>query len=228
MGECNEMKEQNKILVTILVLVIIILAAFAVLIEYRFGVFAKTDVEKLPLLVKIFTDDNSGVTPLKVNFTSLTLYYEGKIKYHWDFGDNKTSDEMNPSHIYNESGSYICTLTVTDSSGKKSTDRIEILAKLNQAPTVSINMPELRPSRPFMPLIWRPGISVYYNGQKLRRIMDSKIFPKSLLNRKGFVTCSAQASSPEGNEIASYKWELRPPTYTSIAGKQIKPVYYFD
>ena len=222
------MKEKNKTLVTILMLVIIILATFAVIIEYRFGIFAQTNEEKLPLLVKIFTDENSGATPLKVNFTSLTLYYKGNLQYHWDFGDNETSNEMNPTHIYNESGSYICTLTVTDSSGEISTDRVEILVKLNQAPIVSINMPDLKPSRPFIPIIWRQGISVFYNGQQIRRVIDSKIFPKSLLNLKGFVSCSAQASSPEGNEIVSYSWELRPPAYTSIGGQQKKPAYYFE
>ncbi len=228
MGECNEMKEKNKILVTILVLVIIILAAFAVVIEYRFGVFAKIGEEKLPLVAKIFATENSGTTPFKANFTSLVLYYEGDIKYHWDFGDNETSDAINPTHIYNKSGSYICTLTVTDKSGEKSTDRIEISSSGNQAPTVSIILSDLNPSRPFIPILRRGLISIAYSGRTLRQLIDLKIIPASLLNRKGFVSCDAQATDPEGDEIVSYKWELKPTPYSTNLGQQKKPIYYFE
>ena len=31
----------------------------------------------------------------------------------WDFGDNKTSTEQNPSHIYTRNGNYTVTLTIT-------------------------------------------------------------------------------------------------------------------
>jgi hypothetical protein len=49
-----------------------------------------------------------------------------------------------------------------------------------------------------------------------------------LLNLPGFVICHAEASSPEGNQIEKYEWELQPPTYSSITGDQIKPLYKFE
>jgi len=42
--------------------------------------------------------------------------------WHWDFGDESTSDEQNPLHFYAEPGNYTITLTVTDNEGNSSTD----------------------------------------------------------------------------------------------------------
>ncbi|MBQ4860363.1 PKD domain-containing protein [Pseudoalteromonas sp. MMG013] len=39
------------------------------------------------------------------------------ISYAWDFGDGNSSVQANPSHIYNNVGSYPVKLTVTDNSG---------------------------------------------------------------------------------------------------------------
>lgn len=42
--------------------------------------------------------------------------------YSWDFGDGATSMEQKPRHIYNVSGTYTVTLTLTDSEGNSSDD----------------------------------------------------------------------------------------------------------
>ncbi len=222
------MNEQKKIFTVFLVLVIIIISGFVAVMEYRFGGITKDEEEKLPLLVKVFASEASGNIPLKINFTALVLYYEGNVRYNWDFGDNGTSSEIKPAYTYNKSGSYTCSLIVTDSSGQESKDSVEISVKPSLAPSVSITMDELKPSRPFIPILRLPKISSYYWGRNLRQAMELKIFPSSLLNLPGFVSCGAQATSPEGNEIVSYRWELRPPTYTSQLGQQKKPVYYFE
>ncbi len=36
--------------------------------------------------------------------------------WHWDFGDQTTSEEQTPTHTYASAGKYIVTLTVTDSN----------------------------------------------------------------------------------------------------------------
>lgn len=41
----------------------------------------------------------------------------GITNYQWNFGDGATSNEKNPSHIYNKKGTYKVTLTVTDKGG---------------------------------------------------------------------------------------------------------------
>jgi hypothetical protein len=39
------------------------------------------------------------------------------FNYHWDFGDDTTSNEQNPTHSYLEPGEYELILTVTDENG---------------------------------------------------------------------------------------------------------------
>lgn len=41
----------------------------------------------------------------------------GIVAWNWDFGDDLTSDEQNPVHVYAEPGTYHITLTVTDNAG---------------------------------------------------------------------------------------------------------------
>jgi len=58
-----------------------------------------------------------------------TITFEGKAeggiepyKWSWDFGDGNTSIEQNPTHAYNETGTYTATLTVEDDEGNIATD----------------------------------------------------------------------------------------------------------
>tara|TARA_B100000315_G_scaffold223352_1_gene228071 strand:+ start:6833 stop:10429 length:3597 start_codon:yes stop_codon:yes gene_type:complete len=54
------------------------------------------------------------------------------VAWAWDFGDGGTSDERNPSHIYEDGGIYTVSLTVTDEDGLEDTmvkeDFITVLA----------------------------------------------------------------------------------------------------
>ena len=40
--------------------------------------------------------------------------YGGVVKWDWDFGDGVSSNEINPTHVYSDTGTYTITLTVTD------------------------------------------------------------------------------------------------------------------
>lgn len=52
-----------------------------------------------------------------VDFTSTVVWSKGPYTYLWDFWDDNTSTEKNPTHIYDESWTYDVTLTVTDKDG---------------------------------------------------------------------------------------------------------------
>ena len=61
-----------------------------------------------------FTADiNSGCDLLTVHFTN-TSSGTGSLEYSWDFGDGDSSNEENPTHIYNVAGSYNVSLAVNN------------------------------------------------------------------------------------------------------------------
>lgn len=53
-----------------------------------------------------------------------TYYFKASVEnasaYAWDFGDGRTSSELNPEHTYEQSGTYEVTLTVTGDGGEAS------------------------------------------------------------------------------------------------------------
>jgi len=80
-------------------------------------------------IVSITTDKTAGKTPLFINFSGYAYDIEGEISsYQWDFGDGSTSDIQNPTHWFNETGSYYVWLTVSFDNRIEVTTSIEINA----------------------------------------------------------------------------------------------------
>jgi gliding motility-associated-like protein len=94
--------------------------------------------------VEIFappTADFSFNTPCQgeaVNFIDESLPGDAPIEsWFWDFADGNTSDEQNPSHVYQFSGNYLVDLTVTDTNGCSAT--ITKNVTIWQGPTAQFN-----------------------------------------------------------------------------------------
>jgi len=64
-------------------------------------------------------------TPLintAVNFTDTSVDYDGSIgNWTWEFGDGNINYTQNPSHTYNQTGTYLVNLTVTDNQDATNT-----------------------------------------------------------------------------------------------------------
>ncbi len=61
-------------------------------------------------------------------------------EYNWDFGDNTSSTEANPTHIYTSVGSYTATLSVTDNDNNVATDTASVTIQAsNEAPVANAN-----------------------------------------------------------------------------------------
>jgi len=63
-----------------------------------------------------------GLMDIPLDFVGHADYGYYPYTWYWDFDDGHTSDEQNPTHIYDNPGNYSVTLTVTDKSGNISED----------------------------------------------------------------------------------------------------------
>ncbi len=68
----------------------------------------------------------SGCYPLTVQFTDQS---EGPVTgYSWNFGDGVTSDDENPSHTYNDKGTYSVTLTVSGAGAESIEQKVNLIS----------------------------------------------------------------------------------------------------
>jgi len=72
-------------------------------------------------------NQTSGFAPLTVQFNDSSVSYDGIIAWEWDFnGDGIVdSNEQNPTHTYDEAGTYTVSLTVHESDGDSDTETKE-------------------------------------------------------------------------------------------------------
>ncbi|MCA9361497.1 PQQ-dependent sugar dehydrogenase, partial [Candidatus Kaiserbacteria bacterium] len=100
-----------------------------------------TDGNRRPV-VSASGNPTSGLSPLNVSFSSAGTYDPDgdTLTYEWQFGDGATSNNANPNHTYNNDGSYLATLTVTDTFGATVSKNVDIISG-NQAPQAIITSP---------------------------------------------------------------------------------------
>ena len=83
----------------------------------------------IPSALAEFTASSTSICPSEsVTFTDASI---SATSWNWDFGDGSTSVLQNPSHVYNSTGNYTVTLTVsnaTESDIETKTNYITVLA----------------------------------------------------------------------------------------------------
>lgn len=82
------------------------------------GCRVNSDTITLTRLPAPFANFSHQVSGLSVQFTDLS---PGAVGWYWDFGDNGSSNQQNPSHTYAAPGIYTARLFITDSSGCEGT-----------------------------------------------------------------------------------------------------------
>jgi PKD repeat protein len=86
------------------------------------------------LYVSITAQPTSGVYPLTVTFATTQSGGTGPFTYSWNFGDGGASALQNPSHTYTTAGTFLATLSVTDSKANVASTSVTITVS---APTPS-------------------------------------------------------------------------------------------
>lgn len=84
------------------------------LISYE-QLIASAAVVTDPPVAAFTATPTSGTAPLTVNFTDQST--NTPTSWQWDFGDGNSSTQQNPSHTYNNAGSYSVTLSISNSYG---------------------------------------------------------------------------------------------------------------
>ncbi|UCE29504.1 MAG: PKD domain-containing protein, partial [Candidatus Bathyarchaeota archaeon] len=85
-----------------------------------------------------FTASPTGEA-LTVGFTDTSTSHDGIVSWLWDFGDGETSSGQNPTHKFPDDGTYLVTLTVTDSDGSADTVTKQV-SVVNTAPTANFSI----------------------------------------------------------------------------------------
>ena len=67
---------------------------------------------------------------LRCDFTDASSDDRGVSSWSWSFGDQTSSTDRHPVHVYNGPGSYPVSLTVTDEEGEPSTASHQVVATL--------------------------------------------------------------------------------------------------
>jgi PKD repeat protein len=67
----------------------------------------------------------SGLIPMTVRFEDKSLY--NPYQWTWSFGDNQTSGEKNPTHVFTERGFYNISLSVAGPGGNDSSEKLEYI-----------------------------------------------------------------------------------------------------
>jgi PKD repeat protein len=81
-------------------------------------VFLSDVAPNLPLAVSYAYASNIGSIGENIQFNGSVEPLTGQppYTYHWDFGDESTSTQLNPTHTYTKAGIYTYTFTVTDNA----------------------------------------------------------------------------------------------------------------
>jgi hypothetical protein len=78
-------------------------------------------------IVTATANRTQGITPLNVSFKGTASDSDGTIvDYFWDFNDGTTTHEQNPTHVFENNGTYIVMFSATDNGGQTNSTTLVI------------------------------------------------------------------------------------------------------
>jgi len=148
--EGKEMKDVYMKLLGMVIVVMILVFSISIFLTQKEIENINNDIEDVydqPLSVRILSDTNSGTNPLTVNFKPLVLNRRNKLDFYWEFGDENTSKEEKPAHIFKNIGTFCCKLTIKDGD-MEAYDSFNITILPNNPPDVEIKVDKTTGFRP--------------------------------------------------------------------------------
>ncbi len=159
-----------------------------------------------PAVNKAPTADFSFTTNyLVVTFSDNSIDTDGTISSRsWDFGDEDTSTDQNPSHTFGAAGTYNVTLTVTDDDGATGSKSQVVTVTSTPEPSdiLLVDPPEtvISKNKLKVTLTWTGGASPYTvlrNGSTIASNITTTTYT-NVLTKKGayiYTVCDANGCS---------------------------------
>jgi PKD repeat protein len=137
-----------------------------------------------PLQAAFTANPSIGYVPLthrmEVTFTDQSA--GNPTSWTWDFGDNGTSTEQNPTHVYTSAGEFSVRLTVSNAGGDSddTTGTVQLVVLPGEFFTQAASFATLARSkieiRYGTPVSTRIELSIYnVNGQLVRRLLSEEV-----------------------------------------------------
>ncbi|MBP7299064.1 MAG: PKD domain-containing protein, partial [Methanoculleus sp.] len=93
------------------------------------------DVPVHPPVTDFTANVTAGPAPLAVRFTDTSV--GDPIEWIWDFGDDASSIEQNPVHIYRTPGTYTVSLTATNAAGSNTGSKSDYIRVVTPPPVAN-------------------------------------------------------------------------------------------
>jgi PKD repeat protein len=180
-----------------------------------------------PELTALFSaEPTTGIAPLTVQFTDNST--GEPAGWYWDFGDDSTNTEKNPVHVYENSGTFTVSLTVSDgiyNDTKTMTDYIVVNNNLGVEDRNDLTLQSSNFPNPFqyatnieytLPKVGNVVISIY----NLQGVMVKKLYSGTI--DSGEHTAVWDGRTDTGSETPSgvYMYRIQFESHT-ISGKMV-------
>lgn len=128
------------------------------------------EVDKVKPIANAGSDQKVSVGTVVYFDASNSTDNVGIVSYEWDLGDGIKKTGIKVSHIYNEVGTYIVTLTVKDAAGNFDTDTVIVEVTSNETTSPWINVViAMTGIAIIISLFWKFKVSKKYRRKRVRR-----------------------------------------------------------
>jgi gliding motility-associated-like protein len=111
-----------------------------ILIDTNYCNYPDTVIKQLriaPLVKAQFETPPTGCAPYNAAFNNTSIAGQ---EFFWDFGDGNTSTDVNPVHLYPNTGTYVVTLRVVDTSTCNKTDTTQFTITVHAKPQAAFSI----------------------------------------------------------------------------------------
>lgn len=154
----------------------------------------QVEILAIPPVVDFSYDPPSGCTPLTVRFTNLSQFADATT-YQWNFGDQSTSQSVNPVHTFYEPGKYTVTLSASNATGQMVTETKQEIIEVFPQPVAGFEV------KPF--IVYLPGGILYTDNRSFNASRfewdfgdgntSTEYEPQHLYKQEGFYTIKLTA-----------------------------------